>query len=1020
MSQLLVTTCIVLFTCVMFVGTQVTVENGAYGNVLVSFSQNVPPNQGQILLEKLQDHLVETSNLLRNAVNLGISEVTFIIPRSWNTSEWNLTVEPLLNENDVKADIVVDDVQDSAFGNFPYAQQHGSCGTPGSRIVVPSAFLTEKDTFPKGTALAREWLKYRYGVFDENGYPGDELYPLYYSIPGSDPNDVIVANCTNTPVVYNFIDADGNNCTPSTGNGNPFECIVKPLDESLENVTSSLMYFHAEIPQMQHVCGKDPEHKHSSRSRNKHNSLCRGKSVWEVLETFSEFRDSNSSVAETESEESNSIQFKYALEPKPRVVIAWENTLNMKTQGDTVLKAIRKYMYDLPTGSKYAVFPFTASIQEKEYPLNELNNWPVDWKSIQVRSDYISPTEGCVNCAIKKALEILSSDISNENQKPAGTAVVVASSNFDKDDTLLQELRDSPFCLMLLVFRKDEISEAYRNYADASHCGTLVELSQDGNKKEVFEKLFKAMESILPETVDDKITETIATENIQGGSAFSFPVDAEMMEKVTFWILREELYRHTDAENVKAEINNKKVDLTEEDTSDMLTLSFSPNENGNVEFKLSEGIEALVQVRATSKPGKYVSGEILVHDTTKEGSKEQMPVIIYARVHFGPYPVQNADVTVVIMRPEGRALVYKLYDDGAGDPDITANDGVYSGYFINFTAEGEYKVTMRLKNKNDETVAGKLNKNGDYKSCCGSRIETGTIQLPSFEKTLMTTFNAVSKRPDDGYQPSRIVDLRVTNVTDDKVVLRWTAPGAEADKGTVTSYDIKYFTTEEELLKFENGKSINCTTIPQERGLPETCEVDYSNFENSMQAYIAIKSENDKTTSDTSNIIEVFIPDIQTTTEPEKEKENKVSKGTANTKLVGIIIGVILGLIVLVIIIYSIVYFAVVKPKRKQENKRKTENRVNQITNSTSQSHQLNPINSVSVDTLIRHHNEKERAKSENKPQPIYKEEDFEDNSTSRVEPQKNLGLPENTEVQRDSRNVEVRPPKSPKRTTNV
>jgi calcium-activated chloride channel regulator 3/4 len=32
-----------------------------------------------------------------------------------------------------------------------------------------------------GRQLLREWIKYRYGVFDEVGYRSDELYPLTYN-----------------------------------------------------------------------------------------------------------------------------------------------------------------------------------------------------------------------------------------------------------------------------------------------------------------------------------------------------------------------------------------------------------------------------------------------------------------------------------------------------------------------------------------------------------------------------------------------------------------------------------------------------------------------------------------------------------------------------------------------------------------------------------------------------------------------------------------------------------------------
>ena len=31
-----------------------------------------------------------------------------------------------------------------------------------------------------GKVFTHEWAKYRYGVFEEYGYPGDDRYPMFY------------------------------------------------------------------------------------------------------------------------------------------------------------------------------------------------------------------------------------------------------------------------------------------------------------------------------------------------------------------------------------------------------------------------------------------------------------------------------------------------------------------------------------------------------------------------------------------------------------------------------------------------------------------------------------------------------------------------------------------------------------------------------------------------------------------------------------------------------------------------
>ena len=32
----------------------------------------------------------------------------------------------------------------------------------------------------KGQSFLYEWSKFRYGVFEEHGYPGDPLFPMFY------------------------------------------------------------------------------------------------------------------------------------------------------------------------------------------------------------------------------------------------------------------------------------------------------------------------------------------------------------------------------------------------------------------------------------------------------------------------------------------------------------------------------------------------------------------------------------------------------------------------------------------------------------------------------------------------------------------------------------------------------------------------------------------------------------------------------------------------------------------------
>ena len=65
---------------------------------------------------------------------------------------------------------------------------------------------------PPGQVFLYEWSKFRYGVFEEHGYPGDPLYPMFYSeqidTPQGPRNVIKPSLCTNvntTGFTNNFL-----------------------------------------------------------------------------------------------------------------------------------------------------------------------------------------------------------------------------------------------------------------------------------------------------------------------------------------------------------------------------------------------------------------------------------------------------------------------------------------------------------------------------------------------------------------------------------------------------------------------------------------------------------------------------------------------------------------------------------------------------------------------------------------------------------------------------------------------
>ena len=78
------------------------------------------------------------------------------------------------------------------------------------------------------------------------------------------------------------------------------------------------------------------------------------------------------------------------------------------------------------------------------------------------------------------------------------------------------------------------------------------------------------------------------------------------------------------------------------------------------------------------------------------------PIILYARLtQSGGLPVLSASVTANVYRPGAAdgsgsdAIQLTMRDDGAGSPDITSGDGIYSVYFSDLSAvPGFYSIQV--------------------------------------------------------------------------------------------------------------------------------------------------------------------------------------------------------------------------------------------------------------------------------------------------------------------------------------
>ena len=202
------------------------------------------------------------------------------------------------------------------YGHVPYTHQSRGCGQPGDYISLPHTFLSANDSrnISHVRTFVHLWAKYRYGIFDQSGYSGDLLYPR--TVPTASHNEVL----TVAGDIHEELDEE------------------KSCSSNLVNTSS--------------YCDRS--------GPTKHNIICDGQSVMNVIKTHPDFLRSK-----VPSDDKKSLSLRLVTENvDPNYVLVLETSCQM---ADTdhwtwVRKAAHKFIrQDLPVNSHLAILSVSAS-----------------------------------------------------------------------------------------------------------------------------------------------------------------------------------------------------------------------------------------------------------------------------------------------------------------------------------------------------------------------------------------------------------------------------------------------------------------------------------------------------------------------------------------------------------------------------------------------------------------------------------------------------------------------------------
>jgi hypothetical protein len=326
------------------------------------------------------------------------------------------------------------------------------------------------------------------------------------------------------------------------------------------------------------------------------------------------------------------------------------------------------------------------------------------------------------------------------------------------------------------------------------------------------------------------------------------------------------------------------------------------------------------------------------------------PAFLYARLEQAGLPVLSAQVTALVHGPPGSeppVNVIQLVDDGAGYPDITRGDGIYSAYFTQFSLEaaGLYSLEVEADNNGTAGVLNVRRSETPPADCCGSSLPTSpVVPLESFRRfsTAPAFYYAPSAwsvggnrtggqtQQRDLFPPNRISDFRLANYFNNSlfVTLAWTAPGDNLTGGGPTfRYEIRCFTDRSALSEVnfaEQGILVHASLVPspgdpgtEQRStvaVPWAREVFY-------YAMVAIDVAGNR--GEVSNIIAVFVEEPVVVAEAVENSTiiymNMEDLGSNNNMLLQSVLQsdslmyIIAGVISLILIIIVLVLAIIIK-----------------------------------------------------------------------------------------------------------
>ena len=488
--------------------------------------------------------------------------------------------------------------------------------------------------------------------------------------------------------------------------------------------------------------------------------------------------------------------FRYLVPKSSKYTLVLERTSIMSANGRwrNVRRAFYRFLNYVPAGAEVSIVTFgkEAALNLPPTVVTDANREGLHGR---IPRKVLADDLACVFCALNMSLGTLGDD--------PGTVILVTGSPREAQnmDRLIEKISGTPVRVFPIAYP----GTAHPSLVGLARHGRHYAVGEDGSP---LNYLTEVLLDVLRKSGSLNIQKVHETRHLSYEFAGTFTLDESTLDGVSVTL------------NVDDEDKVEFFEITNPSGKKHL---FSKFEDGMVVFEHRGAAEAGIWTYhsklypTAGLPAERMTVDVVSHGggspkgesspvmldvfTNADGVEVdlyQQPIIIYARLtHGDSLPVLGARVVVRIMRPGNNShsddvVELTMRDDGAGDPDVTGDDGIYSVHFSDFASVPGFYGVQVVAGHNDglARTAGWAAQAGEAaEGCCGSRVRfRETIPAAPFHRQAagpgFYVRQGLSPRADVA-PPSRIFDFRLARAIEASlyVQLEWSSPGGDYDQG---------------------------------------------------------------------------------------------------------------------------------------------------------------------------------------------------------------------------------------------